>query len=734
MGVQGEFFVGGDATIEGDMTWGREGVDAVVAQYSWIDGDVGITFAAPQSSMNEGFDVLNLNMPHMGGVDIAIRHYLTYDVRELAVDVAGGEAYLEPVVGSRRINETVCEDVMSANKVFDYHGLGYFLLHNELVAKTLIRDGIPYWGLEMMGNQTYPACLFLETGQEVCIGPRPDPCACGSPREGFVVSWRPVEIEVVYGEQNSSQCANVACDDSPYTCAGPGDPGCAFDGNTSTVFRSEVESVASAVPFVDVQPEVQTFSAYGTNLRPDSLPNEGQCVLGFRLRRPAEITRVRLFPANGMAGDMVGGKIQGTTDGATWVDVLTLSSPPQEGEWNEILVRGLEGVQFEAVRYLGKACASGSGCRCDVAEWEFHQGRVTQRLTALQAGTRSHYIVAAAVNAHPEGAMVLKCAAQRWFPVYQTMHVNELMLPEASGVLLTTGNLEDVTKEAGTISSLKVAGQAEIRGSTVLGSANADTLLSIEATTMGRTPLSFAGGGEVDAAAYFALPDASSDRTVLFPPDSGGTIVTTGSLPQITEHISVVGDASLRGDVRMDNAVTIGDKLFPSSLLVSSVLANPFPMTFRPQSVTANEKLTLAVENPTEARSLNLPDVEGTVVTTGNLPDVLESPLFVGDTTFRGGARFEGEDIAFGRPEARIDLEINSAIGGSQPLRFEGRTNDERTLSLAVEEPSGQNMLFLPDVSGTIITTGNFPDVLERMEVLGDVRLEGDATILGNST
>lgn len=51
--------------------------------------------------------------------------------------------------------------------------------------------------------------------------------------------------------------------------------------------------------------------------------------------------------------------------------------------------------------------------------------------------------------------------------------MQELLLPEASSMLLTTGNLADVTKEAGPITSLAVAGDLYVGGSAVLGAAGA---------------------------------------------------------------------------------------------------------------------------------------------------------------------------------------------------------------------------------------------------------------------
>ena len=58
----------------------------------------------------------------------------------------------------------------------------------------------------------------------------------------------------------------------------------------------------------------------------------------------------------------------------------------------------------------------------------------------------------------PHAAMALKCAYKGWYPKYLQSALQELALPETSGTLLTTGNLQDITIQAGAMTSLGVAG------------------------------------------------------------------------------------------------------------------------------------------------------------------------------------------------------------------------------------------------------------------------------------
>ncbi len=45
------------------------------------------------------------------------------------------------------------------------------------------------------------------------------------------------------------------------------------------------------------------------------------------------------------------------------------------------------------------------------------------------------------------------------------------------------------------------------------------------------------------------------------------------------------------------------------------------------------------------------------------------------------------------------------------------------------DDPAGDNSLTLPDVTGTIITSGNFPSVFDSIRTLGVVTLDGTTNV-----
>ena len=769
-------FVGGDVAIEGDMTIGNTNTVTELKAYSWIDGDVGMTFSTPNNSYSIEGDVTSVHSPHMGGVDIALRQYLTDGVEDLQVRVRESNLNGEdreqlpefPVMGTTEINQTMCFDLLSKHRVHGMHGLGYFAHRKRLIKQTIL-SGTPYWGVEVPGNQTFPACVHVPSGRIICegtvkritnesLGKSTGTCACTGLEERMTVLWRRIGKQVIQGFR--SRCPNVASnvmwdchyDQAECNTSIFNDAGCAFDGNTSTQYRSTIQSIYVPTPLVMVQPAVMQFEAYGSNqfnhtkcellsngsatcVEQNMLkaPEVGRCILGLRFNTSTGVSMIRVFPASA-AGKMQGGELQASSDpeGQIWVDLYTFTFEPPPDEWTDVLLPHFQHQKFVFLRYLGPACQAAEACTCDSAEWEWHRGFISQRVAAHERGVRSYFVDVEALHQDPESAMVFKCASRGWLPSMLQLDVQEVLLPEASGILLTTGNLEDITKLAGTVTSAAVSGETHIQGSSILGARGEDTEGHWHSLLTGRFPLAFAGGGNHDAATFLTMAEPAVENLIYWPPGSmGGSVLTTGMLPPMSDHISITGDSAIRGEIEMFDDVIVGNRLHSSTLRLHSSISSAFPLSFKEASRPHNNMLVFGMQEPLDSRLLMLPDSTGTVITTGNLPDVLEAMTLLGDTVFEGKVKFVQEDVFFGQPEDKINLAINAPIGGDVPLKFEGKVIDQRVLSLAVEEPSGQNILLLPDVTGTIITTGNFPDTIDSLGVFGDVDCLETVSMLG---
>ena len=81
-------------------------------------------------------------------------------------------------------------------------------------------------------------------------------------------------------------------------------------------------------------------------------------------------------------------------------------------------------------------------------------------------------------------------------------------------------------------------------------------------------------------------------------------------------------------------------------------------------------------------------------------------------------------------------------ISGQSPLAMEGITYDDNEMVFTIEDPTEDRIINIPDVSGTMITTGNDEDIdaVGTIEVgtwnaspIGDAYLEDDLTVFGGT-
>ena len=98
---------------------------------------------------------------------------------------------------------------------------------------------------------------------------------------------------------------------------------------------------------------------------------------------------------------------------------------------------------------------------------------------------------------------------------------------------------------------------------------------------------------------------------------------------------------------------------------------------------------TLAVTDPTADRTITFPNVSGTVITTGNLSEVTSAGVF------------------------------------SSSIVFEGSTADSFETTLAVTDPTADRTITFPNVSGTVITTGNLSEVTSAGIFSQNITFEG---------
>ena len=160
------------------------------------------------------------------------------------------------------------------------------------------------------------------------------------------------------------------------------------------------------------------------------------------------------------------------------------------------------------------------------------------------------------------------------------------------------------------------------------------------------------------------VTDPTADRTITLP-NVTGTVITTGNLSDITD---------------------IG--VFTSTIRMEGSSADDF-------------ELTLSAGNPTADRTITFPDETGTVITSGNLGAItsLTSPSISSPT-------------------------VSGLIISDSSIVLEGATANDFETTLSVTDPTADRTITFPDVTGTVITTGNLSSI-NSLGVMSSIVFEG---------
>jgi hypothetical protein len=132
----------------------------------------------------------------------------------------------------------------------------------------------------------------------------------------------------------------------------------------------------------------------------------------------------------------------------------------------------------------------------------------------------------------------------------------------------------------------------------------------------------------------------------------------------------------------------------------SSTVNPAFGSSITFEGVTENDfETTLAVTDPTADRTVTLPDATGTVVLADGS----------GNVTVSGNLTVQGSTTT-------ID---SSTIAITNSFVFEGATANDYETTLTVVDPTADRTVTIPNISGTIITTGNLIDTGASSTELG---------------
>ena len=197
---------------------------------------------------------------------------------------------------------------------------------------------------------------------------------------------------------------------------------------------------------------------------------------------------------------------------------------------------------------------------------------------------------------------------------------------------------------------------------------------------------------------------------------------------------------SVNTSFRADSSFTASSSGNSSGFFVRITFSLPPEGTVLSFAQNANSKFSTFLTLPEVSTSdikVSLPAVSGTIITTGNLHDIVVNRIsadFPEDVTAAGDVRLGSDtsnEIVFGGT-------IQKPNGKNYYLAFGGsnRTSDKVT-TLEIEDSTERTSILIPATSGIAITTGNFEDItkvgtLRNLSVAGFFRIDGSSKLGDN--
>jgi len=158
-------------------------------------------------------------------------------------------------------------------------------------------------------------------------------------------------------------------------------------------------------------------------------------------------------------------------------------------------------------------------------------------------------------------------------------------------------------------------------------------------------------------------------------------------------------------------AVTLQAVTNSGAVTTNNIVLNGSNLVFEGLVENAFETF-LTVEEPTSDRTITLPNITGTVITTGDTGTVTNT--IIADTTIRAAKLNLGSDTltvgslsSSGAVSGTTGTFSNLNLTQNGVLIFEGSSNDAYETTLTVSNPTVDRTITLPDQSGVLATEGD---------------------------
>ena len=173
----------------------------------------------------------------------------------------------------------------------------------------------------------------------------------------------------------------------------------------------------------------------------------------------------------------------------------------------------------------------------------------------------------------------------------------------------------------------------------------------------------------------------------------------TKDASNVIKEIGGAGAVTLQAVTNSGSVTTNNITLNGSNLIFEGLVENAF-------------ETTLTVVEPTVDRTITLPNITGTVITTGDTGTVTNT--IIADTTIRAAKLNLGSDAVTvgslssgGAVSGTTGTFSNLNLTQNGVLIFEGSSDDAYETTLTVSNPTVDRTITLPDQSGVLATEGD---------------------------
>jgi hypothetical protein len=238
----------------------------------------------------------------------------------------------------------------------------------------------------------------------------------------------------------------------------------------------------------------------------------------------------------------------------------------------------------------------------------------------------------------------------------------------------------------------------------------ASTHKHIRSSTANKRPTTAIADGQI------ALNTNSTSPGLFFKDSTGATVIKVGPV-HVGTTAPNVSPASGGSSGNSTGEIWLDTSLTPNGVKIwnGSSWTNATPIG----STTVQGLLELATNAETQTGT----DVDRAVTPAGLQSKVSDSTSTTSSTTIASStavkAAYDLADAAL--PKAGGTVTGNLEIGTTGSLTFEGATADGFETTLAVTDPTADRTITLPDVSGTVVTTGDTGTVTSTMIANGTI-------------